>query len=135
MASPHVAGAVALLLQARPTGRSRTFRDILQNSADPKPWFGYPALGFLDNVHRQGAGMVDIDDAITSTTTISPGKVSLGEGMGGSRTLTLSNRGGVRGTYYVLRCRCGLDRRRDLRSRLRATSGSSVRPSRSARPR
>ena len=23
-----------------------------------------PALGFLDYVHRQGAGMVDIDDAI-----------------------------------------------------------------------
>ena len=54
---------------------------------------GVAGLGFLDIVHRQGAGMLDIDDAIASTTTISPGKLSLGEGMGGSRTLTLSNRG------------------------------------------
>jgi minor extracellular serine protease Vpr len=41
-------------------------RDILQNSADPKNWWGNPGLGFLDNVHRQGAGMLDIDDAILS---------------------------------------------------------------------
>jgi len=84
MASPHVAGGVALLLEARrdlqrhqgkhdddgdDKGWRRgdedednlrhagTVRDILQNSAKPKPWFGNPGLGFLDNVHRQGAGM------------------------------------------------------------------------------
>ena len=73
---------------------------MLQNSADPKPWSGSPGLGFLDIVHRQGAGMLDIDDAITSTTTISPGKLSLGEGMGGlAQTLKLSNGGGAPVTY------------------------------------
>ena len=35
---------------------------------------GHP-LPVLDNVHRQGAGMVDIDDAILATTTVSPGKI------------------------------------------------------------
>ena len=99
MASPHVAGAAALLMQARPNLAAADFRTVLQNSADPKPWSGSPALGFLDIVHRQGAGMLDIDDAIASTTTISPGKLSLGEGMGGSRTLTLSNRGSAPVTY------------------------------------
>ena len=99
MASPHVAGAAALLMQARPNLAAADFRTVLQNSADPKPWSGQPALGFLDIVHRQGAGMLDIDDAIASTTTISPGKLSLGEGMGGSRTLTLSNRGSASVTY------------------------------------
>ena len=99
MASPHVAGAAALLMQARPNLAAADFRTVLQNSADPKPWSGSPALGFLDIVHRQGAGMLDIDDAIASTTTISPGKLSLGEGMGGSRTLTLSNRGSASVTY------------------------------------
>jgi minor extracellular serine protease Vpr len=43
-------------------------RGILQNSADPKNWWGNPGLGFLDNVHRQGAGMLDIPGAIMATT-------------------------------------------------------------------
>ncbi|HEU4840237.1 MAG TPA: S8 family serine peptidase, partial [Ilumatobacteraceae bacterium] len=99
MASPHVAGAAALLRAARPTLAASAFRDILQNSADPKAWSGSPSLGFLDIVHRQGAGMVDIDDALASKTTISPGKLSLGEGTGGTATLTLSNSGTSAVTY------------------------------------
>lgn len=79
MASPHVAGAAALLLEAKPKTKARDVRGILQNSADPKNWWGNPALGFLDNVHRQGAGMVDIDDAILATTVITPSKIATGE--------------------------------------------------------
>jgi hypothetical protein len=101
MSSPHVAGAVALLRQARPTLAASGFRDILQNSADPAVWSGSPGLGLLDIVHRQGAGMIDIDDAIASTTTISPGKLSLGEGTGGSRLLTLRNSGSSAVTYEL----------------------------------
>jgi subtilisin family serine protease len=80
MASPHVAGAAALILQAKPNTGAQLMRDILQNSADPANWWGAPALGFLDNVHRQGAGMVDIDDSILAETVVSPGKLVLGEG-------------------------------------------------------
>lgn len=101
MASPHVAGAVALLKQARPGLAAADFRGILQNSADPKPWSGNPGIGFNDYVFRQGAGMLDIDDAIRSATTITPAKVSLGEGSGGSATLTLRNRGSQAVTYAV----------------------------------
>jgi hypothetical protein len=90
MSSPHVAGAVALLLQARPKTPSQAVRGILQNSADPKVWWGNPGLGFLDNVNRQGAGMLDIDDAILSTTKIEPAKISTGEGQAGSFTQKLS---------------------------------------------
>lgn len=103
MSSPHVAGGVALLLQARPGTDAAMVRSILQNSADPKPWWGNPALGFLDNVHRQGAGMLDIDDAILATTRIDPGKLSLGESQAGpaTRTLTILNRRGVPVTYTL----------------------------------
>lgn len=89
MSSPHVAGAVALLLQAKPKTNAQIVRTILQNSADPKVWWGNPGLGFLDNVHRQGAGMLDIDDAILATTKIEPGKISVGESEAGPQTYTL----------------------------------------------
>ncbi len=103
MASPHVAGSVALLLQSKPHTKAGSVRDILQNSADPKPWFGNPGLGFLDNVHRQGAGMLDIDDAILATTRIVPGKLSLGESEAGAavRKLAISNRANFDVTYDV----------------------------------
>jgi minor extracellular serine protease Vpr len=101
MASPHVAGAAALLLQAKPNTNAGTVRTILQNSADPANWFGNPSLGFLDNVHRQGAGMVDIDDAILATTIVDPGKLALGESQAGpaTRKLEIINRGKDPVTY------------------------------------
>ncbi|MFM7102750.1 MAG: Fn3-like domain-containing protein, partial [Verrucomicrobiota bacterium] len=92
MASPHVAGAVALLLEARPRLAIPQVRALLQNSSDPRPWGVNPGLGFLDNVHRQGAGLLDIDDTILATTRIEPGKLSLGEGQDGPRTVTLTVR-------------------------------------------
>jgi subtilisin family serine protease len=101
MASPHVAGGVALLLEAKPNTPSQAVRGILQNSADPKNWFGNPGLGFLDNVHRQGAGMLDIPGAILSTTKIEPAKISAGEGEAGpfTQTLTVENNGAAAVTY------------------------------------
>jgi subtilisin family serine protease len=101
MASPHVAGGVALLLQAHPSLQASQVRDILENSADPTVWSLNPGLGLLDNVHRQGAGMLDIPGAVLATTTISPGKLSLGESQAGpaTRTLTLTNSGNASVTY------------------------------------
>jgi subtilisin family serine protease len=101
MASPHVAGAAALLVQARPELNAYQVRDVLQNSADPKVWFGNPGLGFLDNVHRQGAGMVDIDDAILATTLITPAKIATGEGEAGpfAQVLTVKNTASSAVTY------------------------------------
>ncbi len=99
MSSPHVAGAVALLLQAKGAGLDAdTVRTILQNSADPKPVFGST---IPDATQRQGAGMLDIDDAIQATTYVSPGKISLGEGVGGTRTLTIQNNGSSTKTYSL----------------------------------
>ena len=73
---------------------------------------GNPGLGFLDNVHRQGAGMLDIDDAILATTKITPGKLSLGESDAGPshRTLTLTNTSGSAVTYNLCTRRRSGDR-------------------------
>ena len=93
MASPHVAGAVALLLESNPKLQARKVRDVLQNSAEPHLWWGNPALGFLDAVADQGAGMLNIFNAVQATTRITPGKLSLGESAQGPITtaLTFSN--------------------------------------------
>lgn len=93
MSSPHVAGAVALFLQARTGSSPAEVRDALLNSADPKNWSLNPGIGLLDHVHRQGAGMLDIDDAILATTIVTPSKIATGEGEAGAfvQTLTLQN--------------------------------------------
>lgn len=93
MSSPHVAGTAALLLQAHPDLATEDVRTVLQNSADPALWFGDPSLGLLEPVHRQGAGMVDIDDAILAPAMVSPGKISLGQtdGTPVEQTLTIRN--------------------------------------------
>jgi subtilisin family serine protease len=79
MSSPHVAGAVALLLEGRPGTKPKEVEWRLQNTARPALWWGNPQLGFLDNVNRQGAGMLRIDDAVTAHATVSPSSLALGE--------------------------------------------------------
>ena len=98
MASPHTAGAAAL----HPRGPSgldgRRVLTLLQNTADPALWSGQPRTQLFEPVHRQGAGMIDIDDAIQATTSITPSKLALGESQAGpqTRTLTIRNSVGLR---------------------------------------
>lgn len=101
MSSPHVAGAVALLLQAKPKTPANAVRDILQNAAIPHLWSGNPGLGILDAAHRQGAGMLNVPGAVLATTRIEPGKLSLGESEFGAvrRTLKVSNTGNAAEVY------------------------------------
>jgi hypothetical protein len=103
MSSPHIAGAVALLLQADGSIQPEAVRPRLQNSAEPSNWSGNPGLGFLDYVHRQGAGLLDIEAAILATVDVTPGKLSLGESEAGphNQTLTIRNRGGSPVTFNL----------------------------------
>ena len=95
MSAPHVAGAVAMLLEARPDTRAADVRDILQNTAKPTLWSLNDTIGFLEPVARQGAGMIDIVAAVNNQVHVSPGKLSLGESEAGPHavSLTLSNSG------------------------------------------
>jgi minor extracellular serine protease Vpr len=100
MSSPHVAGAVALLLQAEPGISPAEARDLLQNTAVPAVWSLNPGSGLLDPVHRQGAGMLKIDKAILAPVSVTPGKISLGEAAADLvTTLTLTNNGPDEITY------------------------------------
>jgi subtilisin family serine protease len=103
MASPHVAGAAALLLEARPGTPPEEVRSIFQNYAEPRLWNGNPGLGLLEMTHRQGAGMLQIVDSIQGTVHVEPGKLSLGESQSGpaTRTLTISNTGSSAVTFSL----------------------------------
>ncbi|MBK7820015.1 MAG: S8 family serine peptidase [Tessaracoccus sp.] len=93
MATPHVAGAAALMLQANPRLRPDDVRTRLQNTAVPAKFREKPSEGILDAAHRQGAGLIQVDRAIQSTTLVTPSKLSAGESADGAfrRTLTISN--------------------------------------------
>jgi len=101
MSAPHIAGVVALLLEAHPSTPAQAVRDILQNSADPVPNAQDFDPVIPETVHLQGAGMVDADDAILASTRITPGKLSLGEGENGPvvRLLVVENKGRSPVTY------------------------------------
>ncbi|MES5820708.1 S8 family peptidase [Streptomyces sp. RG80] len=70
MASPHVAGAAALVLQQHPGWSGARLKALLTGSAKPNP---------LLNAHQQGAGRVDLERAATALVVSEPG--SLGFGM------------------------------------------------------
>jgi minor extracellular serine protease Vpr len=101
MSSPHVAGAAALVLEAKPNTPSNGMAARLQNSADPKAWSGNAGLGLLDHAFRQGAGMLDIPGTVLSTTVIEPPQLAVGESQGGPRTFTLTvkNQGAADAIY------------------------------------
>ncbi|MGA4670178.1 S8 family serine peptidase [Propionibacteriaceae bacterium Y1923] len=104
MSAPHVAGVVALLLQARPDLRKKPteVRELLQNTATPATFSDIPGAG-TELVARQGAGMVNILRAATTRQSVTPGKISLGEA--GKRpvttTLTIENDAPFAVTYTI----------------------------------
>ena len=94
MSSPYTAGAMALLLEARPHTTPGEALAIMQNHAQPHLWSGNPTLGFLDLVHRQGAGLIAVDRAAQAEIVVTPSALALGELESGAtvqRTLTLAS--------------------------------------------
>lgn len=106
MASPHVAGIAALLLEAYPKIQAKDMRTVLMNSASLR-WFfnnGAPLQGVPDYAQRQGAGMVDVVNAYSNTVRATPSKLSLGESdtfATRSKVVVLKNTGAKREVYDV----------------------------------
>lgn len=107
MASPHIAGVAALVLQAVPGSALGRFSALsgpntppaapmltrLMNTAKPKLWSLNTGLGLLDHTFRQGAGMVDVMAAIQTKQFVVPASIAAGESAGGPKThrLTIRN--------------------------------------------
>jgi len=103
MSSPHVAGGAALVLEALPKVKAKQMKAVLQNSAVPTVWSLNASTGLLDNVHRQGAGMLNLPNSILGKVNVTPSELSLGEAEAGpsTQTLTFSNRSKKPVTYVL----------------------------------
>ena len=101
MSSPHVAGLAALLLEAKHNSISPAMvQTLLMNTALPKGVNIAPTAG-LEPTWRQGAGLAQIVEAVTTPASVTPAKISLGEGNGGSSNLTVSNTSSAPITYNL----------------------------------
>ncbi|KAI8833352.1 peptidase S8/S53 domain-containing protein [Chytridium lagenaria] len=74
MSSPYTAGALALFLESKGKLDFETVRAYLQNTAKPAKIYGSP---LVDSVARQGAGLLNVYDAITTKTLVTPSALQL----------------------------------------------------------
>ncbi|KAI8075789.1 peptidase S8/S53 domain-containing protein [Gilbertella persicaria] len=106
MASPYVAGIVALLQESRGGNRAisaQEVRTMLLNNGHPFGLFDHKQ--HLDSVARQGAGLVDVYRAITTDTFITPEQIRLNDIDHGAAnheyTLTIKNNGRMATEYTI----------------------------------
>ncbi|TML12022.1 MAG: peptidase S8 [Actinobacteria bacterium] len=91
MAAPHIAGLAALILQAKNKSIAPDLvRTLLMNTASPKGLNVSRDAG-LEPTWRQGAGLAQVVDAVTTPAWVTPSKISLGEGSGGSAQLAITH--------------------------------------------
>lgn len=100
MSAPHVAGAVALLLEGNPAfwgpQKPSEVRKYLQNTAMPKLFALAPSSGLPETSYREGAGMIDIVAAVQNRVTVTPSAISFAEKAGThTERLVLKNRSNV----------------------------------------
>jgi subtilisin family serine protease len=101
MAAPHVAGAVALLLQRHPTWTPADLKSALVTTAVPV----HPDVGSTEAVTtREGGGLIDVAAANAPLLFARPSSISFGLMRAGTpvvRSVVLADAGGGAGTWNV----------------------------------
>jgi len=90
MAAPHIAGLAALILQAKPKLDPDEVQTLLMNTSSPIGVNVAPTAG-LEPTWRQGSGLAMVDRAVLTPASVTPAKLSLGEGDGDSAKMTVDN--------------------------------------------
>lgn len=105
MASPHVAGIVALLQQAKGGGRSlhpEELRATLINTGDPLSRYQSQAF---ESVARQGSGLINVYKSIHASTRVTPEQIALRDlsrqAPNNEYTFTIHNNGRMAGDYKI----------------------------------
>ncbi|KAI9277595.1 peptidase S8/S53 domain-containing protein [Sporodiniella umbellata] len=88
MAAPYISGAIALFIEARGKRMSSTFiKEHFQNYAQP-----VIQDAIFDSPARQGAGLIQVYDAIRQSPHVSPGQISFNDTANlQAQTLTIHN--------------------------------------------
>ncbi len=106
MAAPYIAGAVALLLQAKPTLRGQPAVAAQQLYATAVPVAKSTEAGVTtrpEGVFRQGSGLVNVAGALNAGVTAAPSTLKLGEGKSHVVTVKLTNKTAQKLTYTASR--------------------------------
>lgn len=103
MAAPHVAGAAALLLQEHRSWTPEQVKGALVSTADPIDWSLQAGQGYLEPVHRQGSGLLDMVEAAHTSTSVAQPTISLRDSTAGGHSVTVKvrNDGDSPKTYAV----------------------------------
>ncbi|KAG8692132.1 hypothetical protein FRC11_003873 [Ceratobasidium sp. 423] len=101
MSTPFVAGSAALLLQARGKTISKSVLSIFQNSASPVKFSKTSDL--FETAAHQGAGLIQVYDAIKNTGSMTPSELLLNDTAYFERShrLTIRNSGRSVVTYAL----------------------------------
>jgi subtilisin family serine protease len=112
MASPHVAGAMALLRQLHPTWSVEELKALVMNTANHDLFTGINGTGSKFGVARIGAGRIDLQDASNDEVVAYNDDASGGVGVSFGapevagtatlqRTVRVANKGGVDVSYNL----------------------------------
>ncbi|KZV93701.1 subtilisin-like protease [Exidia glandulosa HHB12029] len=102
MATPFTAGSAALILQAKGKGSARSIRTLLQTTAKTIPSSLTDAAP-PQTLAQQGAGLINVNDAIHFTTLVTPGELLLNDTahFKGLHTITVKNTARTRQTFKL----------------------------------
>ncbi|KAK7053257.1 hypothetical protein VNI00_003883 [Paramarasmius palmivorus] len=101
MATPFVAGSAALILSQ--LGKSVDMRTLLETTARIVPNQNNATVAIPETVAKQGAGLLDVYNAIHGTTNVSPGELLLNDStyFVPEHTFTVKNVGSVNKEYQL----------------------------------
>ncbi|KAK0225536.1 pyrolysin [Armillaria fumosa] len=104
MATPFTAGAAALILQSKGKGPKvgLAVRDLLQSTASPVLSENTEG-SLLQTATQQGAGLIQVDRAVHTTTIVTPAQLLLNDtaNFQSSQTITITNSGPKRVRYRL----------------------------------
>lgn len=104
MASPHLAGSAAVVLQQHPDWSAAEVRSAIVNTADQGVLKNYVKAKPTNNVLVVGAGLENLDAAVQAQVSLDPvsvafGGVPSGSGQMRTQTVTVTNLSGSPATY------------------------------------